>query len=398
MATLYEDEVEKSKPCSRTRDVSNSPYHLKSIDDFAKDLNAAVKSAFPNSGRGRYTGVYVLFLRWKDDELGVFKEIEKLGEVLRTKNNFLTEEYLIPSNGQPQRSLTKKLLGFMDDHEAQDSLLILYYGGHGDIQTQLAESKSDVLILLDCCAAGSSVDSTNSGVVIEVIAACEFESKAPLIGEHSFTSNLIYELEYLATRLPFSAAALHTKVLSRIMWHNPRYEQGGRGKEKRKTPIHILLSCEAERKCIELSPLPKIQVPVEDGVLQSKSSTDSDFQISEYPGSPEVFPDSDVSPPDSLDFPPQEIWPDARFRCPKDLITVALEEHQWLYRERWIEWLQSIPAFASCVHVEGVYKSESTLLILSLPVAVWDLLSEHVAISFIAFVRSRNLLNLSVEA
>ena len=73
----------------------------------------------------------MLFLRWKDDELGVFKEIEKLGEVLRTKNNFLTEEYLIPSNGQPQRSLTKKLLGFMDDHEAQDSLLILYYGGHG---------------------------------------------------------------------------------------------------------------------------------------------------------------------------------------------------------------------------------------------------------------------------
>ena len=78
----------------------------------------------------------------------------------------------------------------------------------------LEQAKSDVLILLDCCAAASSTASSGSGIT-EVIAACGFESMAPGVGQHSFTRSLIDELKFLSRGVPFSAALLHNKILSR---------------------------------------------------------------------------------------------------------------------------------------------------------------------------------------
>ena len=42
-------------------------------------------------------------------------------------------------------------------------------------------------------------------------------------------------------------------------------------------------------------------------------------------------------------------------------------------------------------NVEGVYRSGSMLLLISIPVAVWDLLRPNPAMSFVAFLRSVNL-------
>lgn len=71
---------------------------------------------------------------------------------------------------------------------------------------------------------------------------------------------------------------------------------------------------------------------------------------------------------------------------------VSLEEDQTLETSDLIEWFQSIPALVKFAHIEGIYKSDSTLIILSISVAVWDLLLNDVAVSFIGFVRSSNLL------
>ena len=78
----------------------------------------------------------------------------------------------------------------------------------------LEQAKSDILILLDCCAAASSTASSGSGIT-EVIATCGFEAWAPGVDQHSFTRSLIDELKYLGKGAPFSAALLHNKVLSR---------------------------------------------------------------------------------------------------------------------------------------------------------------------------------------
>ena len=78
------------------------------------------------------------------------------------------------------------------------------------------------------------------------------------------------------------------------------------------------------------------------------------------------------------------------------VVVVFLEEDQVLETNSWVEWLSSIPNIIRFANVEGIYKSDSTLLILSIPVAVWDLLPESPAISFIGFVRSVNQLGTSL--
>lgn len=88
------------------------------------------------------------------------------------------------------------------------------------------------------------------------------------------------------------------------------------------------------------------------------------------------------------------MWPDKTFRCPKVLISVALEEEQWLSTQQWEDWLRSIPGLVRYANVEGVYGSDSTLLLLSVPVAVWDLLPADPAMKFVGFSRTRELTKL----
>ena len=64
-----------------------------------------------------------------------------------------------------------------------------------------------------------------------------------------------------------------------------------------------------------------------------------------------------------------------------------------MHTEQLTDWLTSMPALVNSMQIEGIYKSQSTLIMVSLPVAVWHLLPSNPAISFIAFVQSRNLLH-----
>lgn len=251
----------------------------------------------------------------------------------------------------------------------------------------LEEAECDVLILLDCCAAASSGGSHGRGVT-EVIAACGFEAFAPGVGQHSFTRSLIEELKYLSQRCDaITTALLHNKVLARIKksW-NPRYSSDG-SEERRRTPIHIHLSDDTKQRCIKLAPLQPMTVfNSSSGSLQVSSSQSSASSTSVSEDVDMIG--SDETSQSSL----SEVWPDKQFEAPKVLISVALQDDQRLNAEDWLDWLKSVPALAKFVHVEGVFKSDSTLLLLSLPVAIWDSIPRDCAVTFIAFVRSSNLL------
>jgi hypothetical protein len=75
---------------------------------------------------------------------------------------------------------------------------------------------------------------------------------------------------------------------------------------------------------------------------------------------------------------------------PEVLIPLRLEEQQLDFAEC-RRWLQDYPVLAKYARVQGIYKSNSTLLILSVPVAVWDWLPDDPACSFIGYVHSRNI-------
>jgi len=233
----------------------------------------------------------------------------------------------------------------------------------------LEHSEADVLILLDCCAAGSSIAAAGSGVT-EVIAACGFESRAPGVGEHSFTRSLIEELRYCSHGPPLSVAMLHNKVPSRIKYWKPRFGTTGYH-EHRKTPIYIVLANEGMKRSIELAPIPYISVPVREFLTGSNQTSLSSSSQS------------------SLD----QVWPDPNFGCPKVLITVALEDDQLLRTGTWMDWLKSVPGVVKYTEVQGVWRSDSTIILLSMAIAMWDLLPKNPAVKFLGFVRSYNLLH-----
>ena len=254
------------------------------------------------------------------------------------------------------------------------------------LQELLENAESDALILLDCCAAASSISATGSGVT-EVIAACGFETWAPGVGKHSFTRSLIDELRYWSHGLTLSVAMLHNKVLSRIKYWKPRFGMTGEH-EHRKTPIYIVISHEGNQRSIGLIPLQRNGPPsvgLIDASAQGLHSGSSESFIEAQSIADDSLLDSSQS---SID----RVWPDREFHHPKVLISLSLEEDQSLHMDTWVDWIRSVPALIRYTKVDGIFKSSSTLLVLSIPVALWDLLPKDPAISFIGFVNSSNLL------
>lgn len=250
---------------------------------------------------------------------------------------------------------------------------VLWYA----LQALLEIAKYYFLILLDCCFAASAAGGSGKSVK-EVIAACGFEFKAPGVCEHFFTRSLIDELKYLSNNPAFWAAFLHNKVLWRMKNYNPRYARGVSG-EQRRTPIYIVLANEAKKISIEFSSMVSQDPVTTDNGLQVGSST----EVSTPSGPSD---DVDIKSHDSIKSSIDEIGHDAQSDFPHVLISIALDENQAFRRDEWTDWLKTLPAVANSIKIKAVYPSDSTFLLLSLPVADWDMLPENRAISFIGFV------------
>ena len=275
----------------------------------------------------------------------------------------------------------------MISNELEDSPTVQWVG----IQNMLEQATSDVLILLDCCAAATASADLGSGVT-EVIAACGFETNAPGVCEHSFTRGLIEELRYWCKRSPISAAMLHMKVLSRMKYWKPKTVETKAGEpvfhERRKTPVHTILTNEGKPRSIVLSPIesisflsPEVSASLAHSPSSDSSSQDVEMEYNSNDSTTTSIPSSVFSPGNG----PEQ-------SCPTVLITVALEEDQRLQLDTWVEWLRDIPAITRYARVEGIYESYSTLMLLSLPVSIWDLIPNNPAVSFIGFIKSQDLL------
>jgi hypothetical protein len=388
----------------------------------------SAKRAFPNSDYSRYIYVQVLLIRWEEDELHVEDELNELKRVFDLYG-FATEKFLIPTSNS-HRKLNQKVLSFVEEYENDDTLLIVYYGGHGiinkarqstwswyasifhhsiqpsltifhdstsdksyatvewsAIQTLFETAQCDVLLLLDCCAAASAAPLTErTTYMMETIAACGFEAWTSLPGAQSFTHTLIEVLKEWASQLPFSAAMLHSEILTRLKHAPPDRSSQGVLIESRRTPTYIVSTSNARASSITLGRMP---VEEEHGsVSSSRAIPDPSLRdFTERMQSDNCFSTEDrIQALLATDTKGQRV-------APHVLLTVALEEDQVFDAASCARWLKQFPLLATHVSVEAVYRSYSTLLILSVPVVIWDLLSEHPATQFVGYVRTRNLLS-----
>jgi hypothetical protein len=73
-------------------------------------------------------------IAWAEDKSGAGVEVDALGKVFRNYG-FETEKYFIPS-AKPQLKLTMKAGIFLETHDSEDCLMIVYYAGHAYVNQQ----------------------------------------------------------------------------------------------------------------------------------------------------------------------------------------------------------------------------------------------------------------------
>jgi len=387
--------------------------------------------------------VIAVLIQWEEDDLDVQPDLDRLQTIFDTCYGFYTETWVIPSASSHSK-LMEMAKNFVDDYGSPDNLLIVYYSGHAVVnssrestwfwyvgytflvwkhgdrwlslfsfyisthpfsiysliikstqdplsptvrwsaaQILFEEAKSDVLFLLDCCAAAGTGTGAVQGVN-ETISACGLETIPSGPGRHLFTNALIGVLDDWTSRPLFSAAMLHSEVLATI---KPDLPEKGRWTdnqtvEKGRTPVYIL-SGDTKSPSIELSRRRGYDNP---GRASANFSRPAPSPVSAAPTP--IYSRFDVYHPANIN----KTLKSGELQIPHVLISVALEEDQTLDVEAWYAWLREIPALATYAVVEGVYKSFSTTLLISIPLLIWDMLPDDLAVSFVAYVQSRNLL------
>ncbi|KAK3950641.1 hypothetical protein QBC32DRAFT_264097 [Pseudoneurospora amorphoporcata] len=393
-----------SESCNpSTHDVSRVSYHVRHLETFAQALEDSANRAFPTtaSSQQRYSKVQALFLHWACDDLFVLPELEDLEKCFREDYRYDTDIFAIPTENS-HLELMLKIGDMIKQHEDKKTLFIVYYGGHARIddsrqstwcatrnpnspwlqwsaiQTLLERSPSDVLILLDCCAGAASATFPSGQSITETISASSWDAIAPNPGRYSFTNALIEVLQEWRHKV-FSAAMLHAEILARLKHPRPVLING-KHFESRSTPVHFMMTSNHKAPSIEIGRLvPETRRSLSQHTLLSSSRQDDRGMSSRsaYPSIPSMSIPMTSEPNEDE---------------PHVMISLALEKDQRLDLDAWEQWLAGFPAMAKYVKVQGVFKSHSTLLLLSLPIMVWDLLPDDPACSFIAFIRSNNLL------
>ncbi|RYP32240.1 hypothetical protein DL767_005291 [Monosporascus sp. MG133] len=301
------------KTPSATHDISRVNFHIKHLPDFARTLEDSAARAFPNRGHSqRYKKVHALLLHWRCDDLFVLPELEDLETCFREEYNFETETFSIPSDNA-HLDLMLKIGAMIKEYESQDTLFIVYYGGHARIDNSRQST---------WCANRSS-DSPWLHIT-ETISASSWDAIAPDPGRYSFTSALIEVLQEWKDKT-FSAAMVHAEVLARLKHPRPE-RRNGRHFEARSTPVHFMMTANHRAPSIEIS-----------------RTVSCDMRP---PTPPQELMFEDSSSAGRYAGPQQIIGSEPSEDVPHVMISLALEDDQHLNINDWEHWLQSIPAIA----------------------------------------------------
>ncbi|KAF8865495.1 hypothetical protein BDZ45DRAFT_684051 [Acephala macrosclerotiorum] len=226
--------------------------------EFGLELQKAANAVFTGNQNSRYTKVEVILLSWEDEDpkLPMSLEIRELENVFTDISHFEVQEWQIPAEDS-RNQLQFKILEFLGKSDPKH-LKIVCYAGHGrltnhgtpawtslrnsnkercptvkwsGIQNTPEESRSDVLILLDCCASGVFATDEGNGVT-EPIAACAYNAIANGngVGPFSFTHALIAKLRLLAQLTSFNIGYPYNAIFTEV--------QGRRIKDSRFKKAH----------------------------------------------------------------------------------------------------------------------------------------------------------------
>jgi hypothetical protein len=230
--------------------------------------------------------------------------------------------------------------------------------------------------------------------VTELIAACAFNNTANGVGPFSFTHALVAQLRKLVHMPSFNVGYLYNLLFTEIQ--SLRIEDA----QRKKAPVHLVLtqdhrlprsitiSANMSRILSSLGPLGGSGSLGMSPTPQPGSSSESP-NLSE--GSISLSSGSGASPATSMSELPE---------YPRLLFSIRLSEDikpTQLSTELFADWLGTIPIDTKSVRIEAGFASDSTLLMVSLPIAMLGYLPDDPAITMLGVIRSANLLTWKEE-
>ncbi|KAJ9243813.1 hypothetical protein DTO280E4_3006 [Paecilomyces variotii] len=347
--------------------ASHSLNHEKEFKHAVEKIESAVQNALTSDKK--YENVGVLSLRWVNDDLNLGQIETELLDTFKTTFNYATESYIIPatSYNAAATGVKRKLGSFMAKYDNASSLAIVIYQGHshyaqhGIVPQQLVlfgssnpaapaipwsfieanlSIEGDTLAILDSCFSSAAA---MTGLNTEYLVASAFESPASAIIQRSFTRRLI-DLFKSQINPEMTVAQIHAKLVNQA-------NQPGSGLDY--TFVHI--ACD-NKQSITLRPLR--HMPRELAALK-KGDELADGKV---------------------------------------LVSVLLEGKTSIPSvSEWETWLaRAIPEDVADIKIEAVFETGSALCLMTMPIAVFDMLKGHNhegAYGFVAYVESNNLMN-----
>ncbi|PVH68758.1 alpha/beta-hydrolase [Cadophora sp. DSE1049] len=362
------------------RSLVQDPDHISTSEIFQNDLLAAFSGGIPQVG---YPEVRVLIIRWEHDDLGVVVEITELEKRFRTLHFTIDPHVVIPGETEADNPAAAEALRDAVTNVrrsvTKEELLIVYYAGHGKL---MADNKSywaahgkrnsawlpwhplqfeledyipnDVVFIFDCCyAASAGTRSTQKGIA-ELLAASAKESAAIGVCSQSFTRRLIFALDRVGS-VPFTVSQLYSDILrSPLDVVVPNYQWSQHElKVCQKSPVYDPLSRSAK------------------SITMAKVSTEDWAGLSE----------------------------EAKSRQRESLksgnlviLSIAVNQEVMPASDCWRSWfLTLLPSEVKGlaeVKLIGAWGSQSSLLLVQVPVQIWNLLPERPAYKFVEVVKS----------
>lgn len=234
------------------------------------------------------------------------------------------------------------------------------------------DAQSDILLLLDTCAIPDPPASGSHGIK-QAIAAYTPDQDVRGASGRSFTSFIIDALQKLGNGRAFSAQRLFEEVLSHHQRHNPspQFANGA-------TPTQP----------------PKPQVPIFYTVTPGKSQS---LTLSPLPVRPQLE-GAETSPLTSRDkkdliIEPEEVneirFDEARILVCTTFVGDASPDMSFFH-----QWLQNTPSLGAKIAVEGMFLGPPTMLLISMPHSVWNVVQHDKVCCFLGYISSHNMLHL----
>ncbi|KAK4230278.1 hypothetical protein QBC38DRAFT_50672 [Podospora fimiseda] len=373
------------------------------FEAFARHLQDAAMHIYQQTLKPHHTNVSVLMLRWEEDT-SVEPDMLVLEKVFRERYNYNIDKWAIPTAPNPLSKLGVQMAPFLDKAHP-DHLLIIYYAGHGyvapdgqlywasntredaaklkwdGIRCFFEDAQSEILLLIDSCAIPNAPLAGNN-VTKQVIAAYTPEQTAMEPGTRSFTASLADTFQKLsAPNRPFSVQKLFDDLRQQRQHETTqaiqRLANGTASKFVGPERLPALFSLTHPKgPGILLIPL-DAKAPQ----LESPQSAETEARN----GCKANGEEKPLSSEEVVDL---------TFDEPRVLVCTTFVGDASPDMAFFHQWLHNTPPGASKITVEGMFLGPPTMLLISMPGSVWNIVQHDKVCCFLGTIGSHNMIHL----